>query len=404
MGIKPLDRLVAVSGCFRMADQLIVAGVPLIAATVFGLEPGQIGAMVAAQGSAWLIVSLPAGLLIDRIAPLNGLRRAFAVGVVGLLVAILGFVMANPVVLAFGAFLTSSAVVLGFLSEGASLQQIVAGPELGSANARIQIVQSLAMLLSPALMGYLIAKGLTLAGLLLALMLCLFGLYLSRGFSIQQTAPPKTRDIRAELSEGFAFVYGQPLLRGIVACALFWNLAFMALAAVFVPYAMKHLAMTSDTIGLAQSAMGVGSLLAAFAAAPLLGRLPPRALLFFGPASSTMAAMLLLAPSGLGGAGTSFVVYLLLGFGPILWFVCQNTIRQLVTPKGMLGRVSAVIQVAIYGVRSIGALLGGWVATAYGMDTAIVMAVVLFGLSTATIPLSALGRLSAMPRSAGSPA
>jgi MFS family permease len=162
--------------------------------------------------------------------------------------------------------------------------------------------------------------------------------------------------------------------------------------------------MTSGTIGLAQSAMGLGSLLAAFAAATLLARIPPRALLLFGPASSTLAAALLVMAPGTGGFGTSVVVYLLLGFGPILWFVCQNTIRQLVTPKGMLGRVGAVIQVAIYGVRSIGALLGGWVAATHGLDAAILMVVVLFGLSTLTIPLSALGRLSAMPRSAGSPA
>lgn len=401
---KPLDRLVAVAACLRGADQLIVAGVPLMAATLFGLRPDQIGAMVAAQGSAWLIMSLPAGVLIDRIAPLDGLRRALAVGVLGFLVAITGYLLLSPALFAFGAFLTSSAIVLGFLSEGASLQQIVAGPELGAANARIQIVQSVAILTGPALMGWLIAHELALAGLVVALSLCVFGFLLAGGFPAQAPAPPRLRNIRLELSEGLAFVRGQALLRGIVACALFWNMAFMALAAVFVPYALSRLSMTSDTIGIAQSAMGVGSLLAALTAGPLLARLPPRALLFFGPASSTLAAVLLLMAPELGGPTTSFTVYLLLGFGPILWFVCQNTIRQLVTPKGMLGRVGAVIQAAIYGVRSIGALLGGWIATAYGLHAAIVMIAVLFGLSTLTIPLSALGKLSAMPHNAGSPA
>jgi len=401
---KPLDRLVAVSACFRGADHLMLAGVPLIAAAVFGLQPDQIGAMVAAQGSAWLIMSLPAGILIDRIAPLDGLRRALAAGALGCLVAIAGYVAGSPPLLTFGAFLTVSGIVLGLLSEGASLQQIVAGPELGAANARIQIVQALAMLIGPALMGYLIAHGFALTGLSLAFALCAFGYLLARRFPAQTPSPPKVRDLRIELGEGMAFVWGQSLLRGIVACALFWNLAFMALAAVFVPYALNQLSMTSDMIGIAQSAMGVGALLAAFTAAPLLARVPPRALLFFGPASSTLAAALLVMAPGLGGFGTSAVVYLLLGFGPILWFVCQNTIRQLVTPKGMLGRVGAVIQVAIYGVRSIGALLGGWVAATLGLEAAILMVAVLFGLSTLTIPLSALGRLYAMPHSAGSPA
>lgn len=401
---KPLDRLVAVSACFRGTDHLMLAGVPLIAAAVFGLQPDQIGAMLAAQGSAWLIMSLPAGVLIDRIAPLDGLRRALAISGLGCLAAIAGYLAASPPFVAFGAFLTVSGIVLGLLSEGAGLQQIVAAPELGKANARIQIVQSLAMLTGPALMGHLIAHGLALAGLSLAFALCAGGFLLARRFPPQAPAPSKIRNLRLELREGFAFVWEQPLLRGIVACALFWNLAFMALAAVFAPYALHRLEMTIGAAGFAQSAMGLGSLLAAFAAGPLLAKAPPRTLLFFGPASSTLAAALLVMAPVLGGLGTSVAVYLLLGFGPILWFVCQNTIRQLVTPKGMLGRAGAVIQIAIYGVRSIGALLGGWVASAHGLDSAMLMIAALFGLSTLTIPLSALGRLSAMPHSAGSPA
>jgi hypothetical protein len=94
-------------------------------------------------------------------------------------------------------------------------------------------------------------------------------------------------------------------------------------------------------------------------------------------------------------------MYLLLGFGPILWFVCQNTIRQLVTPRGMLGRVGAVIQLAIYGVRSLGALFVGWVASGYDLETAVLLVITLFALSTLTIPLSELGKLSAMPHSEG---
>jgi hypothetical protein len=105
-----------------------------------------------------------------------------------------------------------------------------------------------------------------------------------------------------------------------------------------------------------------------------------------------------------GGVATSGVVYLLLGFGPILWFVCQNTIRQLVTPPGLLGRVGAVIQLAMYGVRSVGAVLGGWVGSRYGFDAALWLVISLFALSTVVIPLSALGKLAKMPETSPSPA
>ncbi len=400
----PFRRLLAVSSCLRIADQLMVAGVPLAAAAVFKLPEDQIGAMVAAQGSAWLLMSLPAGVAIDRIAPLLGLQRALVLSCLGFLVAIAGQIWGSPVVFTFGAFLTAAAIVIGFLSEGASLQRLVEPQGLGQANARIQIIQSIAMLTGPMVMGLLMAQGYPLSGLLIALGLVLLGLALAAGFPKQEPPPPRQRLLLQEVKEGFAFVLAQPLLRGIVACALFWNTAFLALAAVFVPYALRRLEMDTASIGLAQSAMGLGSLLAALTAGKAMTALPPRFLLFFGPASSTLAAALLLAAPTLGGFSSSVTVYFLLGFGPILWFVCQNTIRQLVTPKGLLGRVGAVIQLAIYGVRSIGAIMGGIMAARYGMEAALLLITALFAVSTLTIPLSALGGLSAMPHSEGSPA
>ncbi|MGL4240749.1 MAG: hypothetical protein ACRCTI_06510, partial [Beijerinckiaceae bacterium] len=113
---------------------------------------------------------------------------------------------------------------------------------------------------------------------------------------------------------------------------------------------------------------------------------------------------LLLAAPAMGGFQASVSLFLILGYGPILWFVCQNTIRQLVTPHGMLGRVGAVIQLAIYGVRSLGALVGGHIAAHYGFEAGIWLVVGLFALSTLTVPLSALGSLARLPESAASPA
>jgi predicted MFS family arabinose efflux permease len=395
-------RFLAVTGCFRHADQLIVAAVPLVGGAVFGLSPREIGWMVAAQGSAWLLMSLPFGVIVDRLPPLAALQRALMVMAAGFGLSIGGLAAGNPFLFTLGAFTASAAVVMGFLAEGAALQRIVPAPELPAANARMQIIQSFAMLLGPLVMGWLIARGQGLLGLAVALALVAVALVLSRGFPPQDAPSPRERRPMVEIREGLAFVAGEPLLRGIVACSLFWNMAAFALAAFFVPYAIRVLGMTTDVIGTAQGLQGAGSMLAALTVGAILARSAPRTILFFGPASSTLAAALLFAAPAIGGFTASAGVYLLLGFGPILWFVCQNTIRQLVTPRGMLGRVGAVIQLAIYGVRSVGALLGGYVAESFGFTTAIWLVVALFALSTLTVPLSALGRLARLPDAAGS--
>jgi predicted MFS family arabinose efflux permease len=398
------NRFLAVAGCFRHADQIMVAAVPLAGGAVFGLGPREIGWMVAAQGSAWLLASLPFGVMVDRLAPLAALRRALLLMAVGVAVAVAGLQAANAALFAFGAFLASAAVVMGFLAEGAALQRLVPAQGLARANARMQIVQSSAMLLGPLLMGWLIARGHALPGLALGGCLLLGALVLVSGFAPQAPPEPRERRPLAEIREGLRFVAGQPLLRGIVACSLFWNMAAFALAAFFVPYAIRVLGMTTDQIGLSQALQGIGSLAAALCVGWVLSRASPRAVLFFGPASSTFAASLLFAAPALGGVPAAMALFLLLGFGPILWFVCQNTIRQLVTPHGMLGRAGAVIQLAIYGVRSFGALLGGQVAESFGFTAGIALATALFALSTLTVPLSALGRLARLPDAAGSPA
>jgi len=397
-------RLVAVAACLRHADSLMLAAVPLVGAAVFKLPADQVGAMVAAQGAAWLIVSLPAGLMVDRIAPLLGMTQALAVSVLGFAVALFGYAANSAPLFSFGSFLTASAVVIGYLAEGASVQRLRAGAGLGQANARLQIVQASAMIVGPAAMGLAVGRGEASTGLAAAAALAVAGLIIARGFPDQPAPPQRARAPWAEIREGFAFVRAEPLLRGIVACALFWNAAFMALAAVIAPYALGSLAMNAGEIGAAQAAMGVGSLLAALGSGLAMARLPPRVLLAFGPASSALAALLLrFAPASDGFAALA-LAYLTLGFGPILWFVCQNTIRQLVTPQGLLGRVGAVIQLAIYGVRSLGALAGGVTAARWGGEAALTLVVALFALSALVIPLSALGRLRSMPHAAGSQA
>ncbi|MGL4241975.1 MAG: MFS transporter [Beijerinckiaceae bacterium] len=404
MTSSPFPRFFSIVACFRHADQLMVAAVPLAGGAVFGLGAREIGWMVAAQGSAWLLMSLPFGVLIDRLTPMRALAHGLALMAAGVGLAVGGIVAENLILFTFGAFVASAAVVMGFLAEGANLQRLVPPGGLPQANARMQIIQSFAMLLGPLVMGWLIARGHAVTGLGLGLGLVIAALFVARGFPAQEPPAPRERHPANEIREGLAFVAQEPLLRGIVACSLFWNMAAFAMAAFYVPYALGPLGLTAAEIGTAQGMQGVGSMLAALSVGAVLARVAPRAILLFGPASSTFAAALLLAAPAMGGFQASISLFLILGYGPILWFVCQNTIRQLVTPHGMLGRVGAVIQLAIYGVRSLGALVGGHIAARYGFEAGIWLVVGLFALSTLMVPLSALGSLARLPESAASPA
>jgi hypothetical protein len=117
----------------------------------------------------------------------------------------------------------------------------------------------------------------------------------------------------------------------------------------------------------------------------------------FGPAASAVAVFLFAAtPPALALPATA-LGFFLIGFGPMIWLIMQTTVRQIVAPPEMIGRVSATISVAIYGVRPLGALATGAAASAWGTAAAIWLPVALFALSLAAILASPFPRIRRLP-------
>jgi predicted MFS family arabinose efflux permease len=375
------------------ADQLALAALPLIATLSLGAGPGLTGALVAAQGVAWLLVALPAGVLADRMDR----RRLLAAG--GLLAA-LGFGLAlplagQPVLLGLAGFLGASGVVAAALASFALLPSLVERPALPAANARLELGRALATLAAAPLAGVLATRGLPQAGLGLAALAGLAAALLAWRLPAPPALPRATQPgLGAAVAEGARFVLAQPLLRAIALAAIAWNAGFFALMAIAVPLALGPLGLDAATAGLALGAYGAGLVLGALAAPRISTMLPLGQVLLSGPGLSVLGmAALLLAP----GFATLALCMGLLGFGPMLWQVAQTSLRQAVTPMALLGRVGAVMQVAVFGVRPLGALIGGGVATGFGLQAALWLAMLGFGLSLLAVALSPLAPLRALP-------
>jgi predicted MFS family arabinose efflux permease len=198
--------------------------------------------------------------------------------------------------------------------------------------------------------------------------------------------------------EGARFVLSAPLLRSIALAAIAWNAGFFALMAVAVPLALGPLGLDAEAAGLAFGAYGAGLVAGALAAPGLARRWPTGWLLLSGPALSVLGvAMLLLAP----GMATLAGCMALLGFGPMVWQVAQTSLRQAVAPAALLGRVGAVMQVAVCGVRPLGALAGGALAAAAGPMPAVGLAAAGFCLSLLAVAASPLAGLRGLPATAG---
>lgn len=201
------------------------------------------------------------------------------------------------------------------------------------------------------------------------------------------------------MAEGAGFVLRHPLLRGVALCAALFNMAFAAQLAALVPYALGPLGLSPEGAGLAAGAYGGGLILAALAAGPVARRVSPGTLLVFGPAVPALLFALhglaLPLPASAGLAALA-AMQLGLGFGPVLWNVTRTALQQAVSPPAMLRRVGALMQVAVFGARPVGALLDGGLAARYGPGAAMGAAAVGFALSVGAVLGSPLPRLRAL--------
>lgn len=404
MPINPLNRLTFANLAANGAEQLAMAAIPLMAALTLGATAESMGALSAVQTLPFLLFSLVAGIWADRL-PRHLLMAGSEAGraLFLMLVPLLAFTgWLDLVSLALLGFALSACTVMFNVAAQAYLPAIVARDGLAAANARIEFTRAAAVFLGPGIAGAiagwaspawaLAASALTSA---MAMVLLLMP-GMRRDLPVAADKPP----IRRALAEGLIVVWRHPLLRAIAACAMAWNFSWFVLMAVFVLFAVNTLGLTPAQVGIALGAQGLGMLLAALAAPAIHARLRLGVMIILGPATSLFAAVAIGAATLLRGEAAFAMLltgFFLFGFGPMLWTIGQTSLRQAIVPLRLIGRVSAIQQVATLGMRPLGALVGGAVGERFGLEAAIWLAVVGYGVQLGVILLSQMPGLTTLP-------
>lgn len=404
MILPPFRRLLLANLAAHGAEQLALTAIPLMAVLVLGASAATMGALGAAQTLPYLLFSLAAGLLADRVS--RPLLLAASEGGRALLLLLLPLVAWSgwldlPLLAAFGFALSACTVVFGVAAQ-AWLPALVGREQLAPANAALETTRAVAVFLGPGLAGAAVAWTSPQLALGVSAFTSLLAAFLLARRGLPQPRAPQAQPQRigAALAEGLLVVWRQPLLRAIAACALAWNFSWFVLMAVFVLYAVGPLGLGPAQTGIALGAQGLGMVLAALAAPRIHRHLPLGAMILLGPAFSVAAALLVGAAALATGTAALAVLcagFLAFGFGPMLWTIGQTSLRQAIVPARLLGRVGAVQQVATMGMRPLGALAGGLVGEVFGLHAAVWLAVAGFGLQFVIIWLSDMPGLRALP-------
>lgn len=378
-------RLLPAAFSANLADGLAKVAVPWIA-TALTRDPLLIALVVLATRLPWLMLSLPAGVIADRVDRRTlivwmDMLRAAVIGGIAVVVLIYQRRIPDPVAVEAGlaeppehsgwllAALYLTALAVGsaevFRDNAAQtlLPALVKKPQLKRANGRLWGAEVTADgFIGPPLAGVLLGLALVVpfgvatllfvtAGLL---MRSISGSFSAQKSRLQSQQVPATW--RAELSEGLRWLWRHRLLRTLAISLGVINGATTAAFASMVLFAQEILQLEAAGFGVLLTGAAAGAVLGSFVAEHITDRTGDGAAL----RTVLIASALCLAGIGISShAAPVWVLLALSGLFSVVWNVVTVSLRQSIVPDHLLGRVNSVYRFFGWGMMSIGAVAGG---------------------------------------------
>lgn len=389
-------RLWTAAAVSNVGDGFALIALPLMAASLTG-EPSVVGGVVVAQRIPWLLFGLPSGALADRLNRVRAMAGCdFLRGAIFVALGMAASLGHTTIVMLYAAAFALGAVETLFSAAShAAVPAIVPEGGLDRANGYIYATETAGSeLAGPALGGFLFAVSASLPFYSDAVTFFISGVLLL-SLRHRTPAPARKRDGASFMSDiriGVRFLAHEPVLRlvtGIIGCLAVCQAAVMAM---LVLYATR-------TLGLSESAYGV--LFAAGAVGSVIGGLvASRARAVLGTATLlTTAGVVSAGAYVVVGVTTSAVVVALAFVAETVAVACGNvatlTLRQTLVPAELRGRVGNACRMCIWGAIPFGALLGGAVASGWGLRAPFVAA----GIGQLILVAAVAGRLARRLRS-----
>jgi MFS family permease len=352
-----------------MGDQVTLIALPLVAVLELHASAAQMGYLTAAAVLPNLVLSLPAGATVDRYGHRRQAMIASDVGR-GLLLALV------PLSAAFGLLSLGELYVIAFLAGSLSVLFMVAYSALFVAMVpRDSYVDAMSLLNGSRAFSFV--AGPSIGGVLVQVLTAPAAVAVDAAsfvvsaaclLTIHPEEPPHELSRRGLVSGGLRFIADSRIVRaalGATATINFFNFAFFAL---FFLYATRSLHVRPATLGFVLGAGAVGGLLGSL----VTGRLVRR----FGVGPTFVAgcvlfpAPLLLVPAA-GGPHALVLLALFAaefgcGLGVMMLDISIGAVFAAVIPDRLRSRVSGAYMLVNYGVRPLGALAAGALATAIG--------------------------------------
>ena len=370
----------------NLGDGIVAIAYPWLASAVTR-SPLLIALSAVVSRLPWLVFTLHAGVITDRfnrkriIVAMDTLRGLLTIAI-GIFVYLereslpslneltsLTNLETNYTlysVILITAFLFGLAEVLRDNCAQTLMPAVVEDKDLEKANGRMWSAESLTnSFIGPPLGSFIIAIAIFLPFFVDAVTFFLAAALIAGMKPTVKSFEPETKsgpiNFRAEIKEGFSWLWSHTLLRPMAIILGLLNAIASLSAAVYILFAQEVLNTTVFIFAVLGTAAAVGGILG--------GLLGPKISEKIGSGRS-LAIALFVMPLGallIGFASQWYVVWALVffqTFAGVLWNVVTVSLRQSLIPTNLLGRVNSVYRFFAWGTIPIGTLLGGGVVFA----------------------------------------
>ncbi len=368
-----------------LGSQITMIALPFIALTMLGASAFEVSLLAAVEMLPFLLVTLPAGAWLDRVRRRPVLIAADLGRAVVLLSVPIAYLAGDLtlVQLYAVAFVTGTFTAFFDVADQSFLPDLIDREDLIEGNARLQIGYSTAQIGGPALAGNLIAVIAAPVAIVADAVSFIISGSLIGAIRKRELKPPRPVDsdgqptsMMSDISSGVRYVVGDARLRSIAGCTGTSNLFGSALFGIFPVLIWRELELPPAFYGTVIGLASLGFLAGALLSSSLPRRFGLGPTIVASAAFSSPAFLLMtLTPRDLMWAAVClFAGWFVVGFTQVVYNVAQVSLRQSITPQTMQSRMNATMRFIVWGTIPIGSLLGGLLATWFGVREALVVA------------------------------
>ena len=390
----------------QFTGQITNLALPTIAVLTLRVTALQLGILDALGFIAFPTLGLFVGVWMDRMRrrPVMIVANLIQVATLasvpmGYVLGVLGLYQLYAVSLIMG-----TSTVFFDVAYQSYLPSLVNKEDIVEGNQKLETSASAAQVVGPS-----VASGMMqLIGAALSLTADAFGTLVSV-FTLASIRKPEPKPERssddgqthffAEMKEGIRVITGNKLLWTQAGCTATSNLGSSIFFVAIFLYAYRTLGISEGIIGVAFSIGAVGFLMGVLVSSAITKKLGLGRTIALSAAGNFGLLIVLLANSSLAVLIIGAALFVS-SLGNPIYNINQVSLRQIITPNRLQGRMNATMRTIVWGTIPVGSFLGGIFSTRFGIIPTLVIGSVISGTSFLWIALGPIFKLREQPEPA----